>query len=180
MGEHIRKLRSLQQTLHAMGELISDRDFSNMLLTSLPKSWSMFITAVNAGLPMLTSDALIAQIMEESKSRQAGSGGTALKGSEKKKSNNSHAGATRGNCRNCGKKGHWVKDCWEPGGDKEGQAPKWFKSQDKAKQTQETNNYNDFAFTGTDTCAAAISASDWLADSAAMTHIARNRSHLIT
>src|SRR5882724_13091034 len=63
------------------------------------------------------------------------------------------------------------------GGDKEGQAPKWFKSQDKAKQTQETNIYNDFAFTGADTCAAAISASDWLADSAATTHIARNRSH---
>jgi len=51
-----------------MGELISDRDFSNMLLMSLLKSWSMFITAVNAGLPMLTSDALIAQIMEEFKS----------------------------------------------------------------------------------------------------------------
>ena len=31
-------------------------------------------------------------------------------------------GSTKGTCRNCGKKGHWVKDCWEPGGDKEGQA----------------------------------------------------------
>jgi len=101
----------------------------------------------------------------------------ALKGSEKKMSNNRHASTTKGNCRNCGKKGHWVKDCWEPGGDKEGQAPKWFKSQDKAKQTQKTNNYNDFAFTGADTCTAA-SVSDWL-DAVAMTHIARNRSHFI-
>src|SRR5882724_8707060 len=118
--------------------------------------------------------------MEEFKSRQVGSGGMVLKGSEKKKkSNNRHASATKGNCRNCGKKGHWVKDCWEPGGDKEGQAPKWFKSQDKAKQTQETNNYNDFAFTGTVTCMAVISMSDWLANSAAMTHIARNRSHFM-
>src|SRR5882724_19789 len=112
MEEHIRKLHGLQQTLHTMGELISDQDFSNTLLMSLPKSWSTFITAVNASLPMLTSDALIAWIMEEFKSQQAGSGGMVLKGSEeKKKSNNRHAGATRGNCRNCGKKGHWVTDC---------------------------------------------------------------------
>ena len=82
MEEHIRKLRGLQQTLHAMGELILDRDFSNTLLMSLPKTWSTFITAVNAGLPTLTSDALIARILEEYKSRQAGSGGTALKGAE--------------------------------------------------------------------------------------------------
>jgi len=112
MEEHIRKLCGLQQMLHMMGELISDRNFSNMLLMSLPKSCLMFIMAVNASLPMLTSDALIMQIMEEFKSRQAGSGGMALKGSEKKKkSNNRHASTTRGNCQNCGKKGHWVKDC---------------------------------------------------------------------
>ena len=65
MEEHVCKLRSLQQTLHTMGELISDRDFSNTLLTSLPKTWSTFIMAVNAGLPTLTSDALIARILEE-------------------------------------------------------------------------------------------------------------------
>ena len=85
MEEHIRKLHGLQQTLHAMGELILDRDFSNTLLTSLPKSWSTFITAVNAGLLTLTSDALIVRILEEYKSRQAGSGGTVLKGAERDK-----------------------------------------------------------------------------------------------
>src|SRR6266481_2227139 len=80
MEEHIQKLCGLQQTLHAMGELISDRDFSNTLLTSLLKSWSTFITAINAGLPTLTSDTLIMHILEEYKSQQAGSGGMALKG----------------------------------------------------------------------------------------------------
>jgi len=114
--------------------------------------------------------------MEEFKSQQVGSGGMALKGSKKKKKSNGHAGATRGNCWNCGKKGHWVKDCWEPRGDKEGQAPKWWKSQDKAQQTQDKSNNNDFAFTCIDMT---ISTSDWLANSVATTHIARNRSHFI-
>ena len=68
MEEHIRKLHGLQQMIHTMGELISDRDFSNTLLTSLLKTWLTFITAVNAGLPTLTSDALIAWILEEYKS----------------------------------------------------------------------------------------------------------------
>ena len=43
MEEHVRKLCGLQQMLHAMGELISDRDFSNTLLTSLPKTWSTLL-----------------------------------------------------------------------------------------------------------------------------------------
>ena len=127
---------------------------------------------------MLTSDAMIVGILEEFKSQHTSSGGTVLKGSEKgKKSKDRCAGATKGNCWNCGKKGHWVKDCWEPGGDKEGQAPKWWKSQDNAKQTQEKSNNNEFAFMGADTYTVAISTSDWLANSVATTHIARNRSH---
>ena len=68
MEEHIRKLRGLQQMLHVMGELILDWDFSNTLLTSLPKTWSTFIMAVNAKLPTLMSDALITRILEEYKS----------------------------------------------------------------------------------------------------------------
>ena len=46
---------------------------------------------------------------------------------------------------------------------------------DLAKQTEEA----DFAFTANDTVLISIWASDWLADSAATTHITRNKSDFI-
>ena len=57
------------------------------------------------------------------------------------------------------------------GGGQEGQAPKWFKSKETAKQAEE----KDFAFMSKEVAYSDISASDWLADSAAMMHIVRSR-----
>ena len=88
-----------------------------------------------------------------------------------KKSKGGQTGNTKGKYQNCGKKGHYEKDCWVKGGGKEGQAPAWFKPKnaDSAKQSEE----NEFAFiANNDIVLAAISASDWLADSTATTHIA--------
>jgi hypothetical protein len=64
-----------------------------------------------------------------------------------------------------------VKDCWARGGSKEGQAPTWYKPKetDTAKQSDET----EFAFMANcDKALVSLSNMDWLADSAANTHIA--------
>ena len=82
-------------------------------------------------------------------------------------------GATKGKCQNCSKKGHYVKDCWVKGGGQEGQAPKWFKSKETAKQAEE----KDFAFMSKEVAYSTISVSDWLADSAAMMHITRSQNN---
>jgi hypothetical protein len=125
----------------------------------------------------MAADILIAQILDEVRAQKAGSSRqTALEGQQHHKPKKDEAGATKCKCRNCGKKEHYVKDCWAKGGGKEGQAPKWFKwfkqpSKDTAKQSEE----KDFAFVSKEVAYAAISASDWLADSAAVTtHIACN------
>ena len=97
-------------------------------------------------------------------------------------------GSTKGKCNNCGKKGHWVKDCWARGGGKEGQAPKWWKGDSTRNSTEFTESTkqatenrcfaDDFAFAVLESmdpkldnhsfaedllCHANIFTSDWLA-----------------
>ena len=105
------------------------------------------------------------------------------------------SGATKGKCNNCGKKGHWVKDCWAKGDGKEGKALKWWKgdsaknSTDSTKQATESKSpASNFAFAVIESvdpepgnhssiakdllCCTNILASDWLADMGLTTHIA--------
>ena len=65
MEEHVRKLRGIQQELNARGHYISNTEFMNTLLTSLPDSWSAFITAVNASGISPSADVLIAWVLDE-------------------------------------------------------------------------------------------------------------------
>jgi hypothetical protein len=96
--------------------LSQPQHFTNTLLTSLPESWSTFITAVNAGIVTLTSDGLIARILEEYwLQKLTTEKTTALKAQDSKTTS-----ATKVKCFNCGAKGHKKVDCWEKGGGKEG------------------------------------------------------------
>ena len=65
MEEHIWKIRGIQQELNMWGHYISDTEFMNTLLMSLPDSWSVFITVVNASGIGPSADVLIAQVLDE-------------------------------------------------------------------------------------------------------------------
>ena len=65
MEEHIWKLCGIQQELNVRGHYISDTKFANTLLTSLPDSWSVFITVVNASGISPSADVLIARVLDE-------------------------------------------------------------------------------------------------------------------
>ena len=65
MEEHMWKLHRIQQELNVWGHYISDTEFMNTLLTSLPDSWSVFITVVNTSGITPLADVLIAQVLNE-------------------------------------------------------------------------------------------------------------------
>ena len=60
MEEHVWKLQWIQQELNPWGHYISNPEFANILHTSLPDSWSAFITVVNANGARTLADVLIA------------------------------------------------------------------------------------------------------------------------
>ena len=65
MAEYVCKLRGLYQQLNARGQLVTDEDLANTLLTSLLETWSLFITTINATRMLITSEILIARILDE-------------------------------------------------------------------------------------------------------------------
>ena len=174
MVVHISKLRSLQDELHVMENLVSDEDFLMILLTSLPESWDNYTGSYlgsSGNKPTITSHELIAVLLEEDRRRKGRIGesaGTALHAHGKDKGTNKDK-----ECYNCRKKGHISSDCWAKGGGKEGQGLKGRKGSGKknwANQAQEVNsNLNDMAYMAT--THSEISKYNWLLDCGSTAHI---------
>ena len=107
---------------------------------SLPPSYDSYISAINATSSVLGShlsaDDLMLTVTEEYECRSLKS-----KGKSKEENAAFHAGDSKkdrkggqkrkGECHNCGKKGHWTRDCYAEGGGKEGEGPKQKEKKDK-------------------------------------------------
>ena len=171
--EHISKIRQMQEELHVMGNKIPDEDFTMILLTSLPESWDVFTTSFlgsSGNKPDMSSQELIGIIIDEARRKKDRQGGSmALQATFKGKRD-----ATKKECFNCHKLGHFKEDCWAKGGGKEGQGPKGRSGKHRANQAQETseslNNIAYMGFNGTD-----FSNYDWLLDCGSTSHICNIR-----
>ena len=159
---HFAVLQTMQEDLASMGQKLEDSDFYAIVMGSLPGSYDPYISTVNATSSVLgttlSADDLILTVTEEYKRRT-------LKNKGGKKDDNvafysNDAGKDqkgglkrKGECHNCGKKGHWMRDCWEEGGRKEGQGPKQKgkgKGKGKAKEKGGKEKDKEVAVTATD------------------------------
>jgi len=121
-----------------MGKLISDEDYTDILLASLPASYDSLCSSISnsacLGSQVLTADVFESLILDEYTRRE-------LKkplSNSKDEAFGADAPRSKKQCSNCNKRGHLKADCWAKGGGKEGQGPKRNKDKDKSKDTLAT------------------------------------------
>ena len=134
---HFELLTNFREQLAAMGQSISDEEYVNMLMGSLPASYdpniSMITTNADMNASAITPATVICIITDEydkctlrkSKSKLSQDEAFTVDAQKIKKKKKSDV-----ECFNCHKKGHMKSDCWVKGGGKEGQ---WLKKKDNTK-----------------------------------------------
>ena len=140
--EHLTTLRIMREDLASMGETLTDTDFYSIIMGSLPASYDQYLSALNATSSVLgkqlSADDLMLTITEESEWRALKTKGKSKEENvafhaDDSKKNKKGGSKRKGDCHNCGKKGHWTRDCYAEGGGKEGQGPKQKEKKDKEK-----------------------------------------------
>jgi hypothetical protein len=151
-GGHIERMRTLRKLANDTGADIKDPRFITKLLDSFPESWDAVITPMYSEMNLSTVIMNLTTHAErlairDAKTKPAQPVDTvkalettilALQAEMKTLKSNrgtpnpnkAHLKCT--NTANCGKTGHLIDDCFQPGGGKAGQYPPWW----KGKRTQ--------------------------------------------
>ena len=137
MRVHVTTLLELRERLAEMGHSLSDQQFSAYIRTSLTAEYRPLLTSLSAASKAtnqtLTPDVLIQAIFDEADNKATEKNvddareNAAMLAKGGKKGRNSKGDKADKKCGNCKKKGHTDKDCFAPGGGKEGEAPEWWK-----------------------------------------------------
>jgi hypothetical protein len=138
---HFHQLAVLCDQLTSLGQTITDRDYLDTLLASIPRSYEGSISSLNGASFLtktkITADSFRAFLLDEYERRQlmekedAKAAKTGKDGKDSKdeafaadSSKKKDKDKCKVECHNCHKKGHMKADCWAKGGGKEGQGPR--------------------------------------------------------
>jgi len=132
---HFEKLANTREQLASMGVSLSDTEYTNFLIGSLPTVYDSTISSITTAVKLtkkpINSDDIIILVTDEYNQRNLKSRAKSKK-DEKDAAFHAGGGSKGGKqggrkditCHNCLKRGHVKADCWAKGGGKEGQGPK--------------------------------------------------------
>jgi gag-polypeptide of LTR copia-type len=132
---HFEYLADLHEQLVAMGESVTDEDYTDTLLALLPTSYdgavSSISTSVHLGSKALTAEIFKQLILDEAEQQQVkdryveNRDEAQAADSGKQKGKDKSKDKKKVECYNCCKTGHYKSKCWAKGGGKEGQGLQW-------------------------------------------------------
>ena len=144
---HFDNLCNMCKELAALSESIPDRDFTAIILGSLPKSYDTYLSAITLSVlgKEVNPDALILSMIDEYnhcsiKNHQTKDKGKLdaafFAGGSSKGGKGGKGGKSDVECFNCHEKGHKKADCWAKGQGKEGQGPRSKGKKDDGKDSK--------------------------------------------
>ena len=177
---HIKAMTEVFNSLSIVGDPISEEDQVVYLLASIPESYSMLVTALEASTEVPKMELVTERLLHEEcklKSREKASA------SNEKVMAAGHRYKKRGpKCYNCGKYGHIKRNC-RSNPEQKSVADKGFKQRANAAGTKQRNNSSDRESVGLVVQHAMSSHSKktaWIVDSGATCHMCNDQSVFVT
>ena len=166
---HIRQMTEVFNELSAMDAAMSEEDRVICLLASLPESFGVLITALEASDEIPKMDVVTERLLHEERKRK---GREDVE--EKAMVMMPRKPKKKGACFRCGKYGHYKWQCPELTGDQK----EWKRGNHKANNAADDSSDSDALIVGHEALVAGMT-SGWIVDSGATCHMCNSRSMFV-
>ena len=176
--EHINLMTEIFDTLTVAGETVSEEDRVVYLLASLPESYNVLVTALEASENVPKLEVVTERILHQERKFKDRSDATPENAMISRRAGTPRRKSTK--CHHCGKPGHFKKDCWILKAEKEGRkdpgAGKKTKSQEKAttmtvQEDSDSDSVGLIAGHALSVSSSSETSSTWIIDSGATCHM---------
>ena len=169
--DHVKRMTEIFEELSVIGSPEENEDKVVYLLASLPKSFDMLVTALEANESVPDWDVVVERLLNEERKMKSDRTETAEKGLTVSKSQ-------KPKCQECGKIGHTRSDCWQLHGrpDKDKRSKKY----QNHKANKADGNHGDY---GLNANASSLNcehkSGEWIIDSGATCHMSNNKNNFV-